>query len=62
MENPFYKDKFERWLEKFSPEHLEYYKRGYGKGDIDICEIYFSDNHNFYHLYYNNRLLGTLVD
>lgn len=50
-------DKFERWLEKFHPEHLGDYERGVDKGDIDIVET----SYGWFHLYIDGKLLGTLV-
>ena len=55
-------DKFERWLKKHFPEHMDEYERGYGEGNIEIREIKYSDRDIFYHLYLDGELLGTLVE
>lgn len=50
-------DKFQRWLVRFKPNYLKYYKKGYGQGEIGIQEISWG-----YHLWYKGKLLGTLLD
>lgn len=53
-------DKFQRWLKKFRPEYFKYYEKGYDRGDIDIVQC--TSDSRFYHLYYDGKLLGTLVE
>ena len=55
-------DKFERWLNRYYPEHIDKYKRGYNEGEIEIEEIKFNKAHKFYNIYLNDKILGTLVD
>lgn len=54
-------DKFQRWLARFYPQHLDKYEKGYGKGEIDIVEVDCGKGHECYHLYHKNFLLGTLL-
>lgn len=50
-------DKFQRWLARFKPDYLKYYKKGFNRGKIDIEEISWG-----YHLWYQGELLGTLLE
>jgi len=50
-------NKFERYLEKNAPEHLE----GYRKGWLDINTVEFA-NHYFHHIFSAEKVIGTLVE